>query len=84
MAARGKWTYNRNKNMTAGPEGAPKEDGGKGTWAHLEGRIGDGPAFKIGASASFVADADGVLEMEMNDPFHNDNEGSIEVVVAHW
>ena len=84
VIARGKWSYNRYKNLTAGPDGVPKDDGTKETWGHLEGRIGNGPAFKIGTSVNFVADADGILEMEMHDPFHNDNEGSIDVVIAHW
>ena len=74
--ARGTWFYNINKNQSTGPDGPG--DGER----YLEGRVGQGRAFKVGSSASFVAEEDGMLQMRMNDSVRSDNEGHLDVTVS--
>jgi hypothetical protein len=43
----------------------------------LIGRIGIGPPFAVGEYVTFTADADGVLQLRMNDAGTYDNKGSV-------
>lgn len=52
----------------------------------LVGRIGDaGPVFAVGSQKSFTADADGVLELRINDVGVYDAEGSVTMqITVDW
>ncbi|MDB5290148.1 MAG: hypothetical protein JWL69_1389 [Phycisphaerales bacterium] len=74
IRAAGKWCANitKRKSTTFGPDGS---DGS----CYLEGRIGDGEAFRIGSSLNFTAKMAGTLEMRMHDSPRDDNDGALDV-----
>lgn len=80
IAARGQWCGNTasRASRTFGPDGI--ENIAK-PYGWLEGKIGDGRAFRVGSSFSFVAEADGMLYLQMHDAIKSDNDGAISVRV---
>lgn len=75
ISATGTWQWGAKQNATCGPEGLPNAG-----W--LECRIGNGPAVKVGKSVSIIADSDGTLQFQMNDPYRSDNSGGVTVRTA--
>ena len=80
IRARGMWCGDtRNpRQTTCGPDGMTK--GGELVY-HLEGRVGDGQAFRVGNSARFTAPASGTLSFRMSDGNHTNNSGSVTVAI---
>lgn len=86
ITAEGRWTPRRDRNEMHGPQGRSEFDRtfvmpGVELGA-LIGRINN-KMFKIGATLQFVVDADGILEMRMNDADNwlKDNDGVLMVRV---
>jgi hypothetical protein len=77
VEASGKWTGNRRRPQDTwfGPEGLK---GGNGL---LQGRVGQGEAFAIGAGREIRVQDDGMLMMRMNDTEYEDNAGYVTVKI---
>jgi len=77
IEATGTWSGNKE----AGPELTCDADGTRRGWHFLEGRIGDGPTFRIGKRLTNVAKESGRLDFQMNDHTKGDNEGQLSVKI---
>lgn len=78
VTAKGTWCIDGKypRENTTGPDG-------NGRGGYLEARVGEGKPFRVGSALEFTADADGNLEMEVNDSgSHDDNTGSVDIVVS--
>lgn len=65
----------------SGPDGTRHPQHGRLTY-YLEGKVGEGSAFKIGSRAEFTADTDGPLVMRMNDTNRPNNSGALSVAIS--
>jgi hypothetical protein len=73
VAAEGKWSAVPGREPH-GPEGVAQQ-------YHLEARVAEGVAFRVGANLEFVAAESGMLQFRMHDGKHGDNKGSVTVTL---
>ena len=80
VSAEGLWTPlpGRGQSTAVDAEGLTLKATGE-TIGYLEGRIGDGEPFKIGADLRFTAETSGPLLLRMHDENRTDNLGALDV-----
>jgi hypothetical protein len=83
ITATGTWTTDFTKgDAGCGPDGVIESGDKAGQrWMYLEGCVGSGLPFAIGAQHIFEAQEDGPLKMEMRDWYYPDNGGALQVTV---
>jgi TolB-like protein len=85
VIASGGWNHGEQRYGNYGPDGCGKMDGGvilpSASVGTLIGRIGNQRPFVIGSKATFTANADGVLQLSMNDWGFENNYGSAKVQI---
>ena len=80
ISAGGAWTLQVGGGQVCTPDGRG-EPGRR--WGYLAARVGDGDEFFAGSDCTFTAEADGMLQLRINerpDQLH-DNEGHATVIV---
>jgi hypothetical protein len=77
IRAAGKWCWNTStrQSSTGGPDGITE-------CGWLQARVGDAAPVKIGSHGEFTAPFDGVLQLEMSDSSHADNDGCVTAQVT--
>ena len=83
ITAEGVWTAHmgRGQGSVAGADGPARDVMTGERIGYLEGRIGDGPAFEIGAWDRFTTSSDGMLQLQMHDDDRSDNAGRVTVTI---